>query len=195
MHGYCDFFSVTLEDLKLQADEFGLEGKDSMKFLKEEWWKIQDAKLGKERFEMAAEQKRLELEATEKRLQRERKTEEKLLLEREMGEKRLQREMEEKRLERELEAELQSEKLAARLELERLQLERAKMERENIEARAEVQSAASSQAGQENVAAVTKTPGLPGFVDGKDNLDTDLLRFERYAAIAGWQRDMWAVAY
>ena len=70
------------------------------------------------------------------------------------------------------------------------------MERENIEARAEVQSVASSQAGQENVTAVTKTPGLPGFVDGKDNLDNYdnyLLRFERYATIAGWQRDMWAV--
>ena len=41
--------------------------------------------------------------------------------------------------------------------------------------------------------AVTKTPGLPGFVDGKDNLDNYLLRFERYATIAGWQRDTLAV--
>ena len=101
--------------------------------------------------------------------------------------------MEKKRFERELEAKLQSEKLAAQLELERLQLERAKVERKNIEARAEVQSAASSQAGQDTVAAVTKTPGLPGFVDGKDNLDNYLLRFERYATISGWQRDAWAV--
>ena len=101
--------------------------------------------------------------------------------------------MEKKRLERELEAKLQSEKLAAQLELERLRLERAKVERENIEARAEVQSAVLSQAGQEKVATVTKTPGLPGFVDGKDNLDYYLLRFVRYATIAGWQRDTWAV--
>ena len=63
------------------------------------------------------------------------------------------------------------------------------MKRENIEARAEVQSAASSQARQENVAAVTKTPGLPGFVVRKDNLDNYLSRFERYATIAGWQRN------
>ena len=79
------------------------------------------------------------------------------------------------------------------MELERLQLERAKVERENIEAQAEVQSTTSNQAGQNNVAAVTKTPGLSGFVDGKDNLDNYLLRFERYATIAGWQRDTWAV--
>ena len=140
-------FSVTLEDLKQQADEFGLEGKDRTKFLKEEWPKVQDAKLEKERFEREAEQKRLERE----------------------------KEMEERRFERELEAKLQSEKLAAQLELERLQLERAKMERENIEARAEVQPAASSQPGQNYVVAVTKTPGLPGFVDGKENLDNYLL--------------------
>ena len=77
--------------------------------------------------------------------------------------------------------------------LEKQQLERAKVERKNIEARAEDQSAASSQAGQENVAAVTKTAGLPSFVDKKNNLDNYLLRFERYATIGGWQRDTWNV--
>ena len=74
---------------------------------------------------------------------------------------------------------MQSEKLAAQLELEKLQLERAKVEHENIEARTVVQSTISSEAGQENVTTVTKTPGLPGFVNGKDNLDNYLLRFER----------------
>ena len=33
---------------------------------------------------------------------------------------------------------------------------------------------------------------LPGFVDGKDNLDSYLLRFERYATVAGWERSDWA---
>ena len=63
--------------------------------------------------------------------------------------------MEEKRFEKKLEAKSQSEKLVGQLNLERV-----RMDRENIEARAEVQSAASSQAGQDNVAAVTKNPGL-----------------------------------
>ena len=33
---------------------------------------------------------------------------------------------------------------------------------------------------------------LPGFVDGKDNLDSCLLRFVRYATVAGWERSDWA---
>ena len=71
---YCIFvatgiFSVTLEDSKQQADEFGLEGKDRTKFLKE-WWKMEDAKLEKECFKMEAEQKHLE-SAEEKQLERE----------------------------------------------------------------------------------------------------------------------------
>ena len=96
-------FSVTLEDLKQQADQFGLEGKERTKFLKEEWRKIQDVKLEKKRFER--DKKRLEKEADQKRLQRKREAEE----------KRLEREIEEKRVEKELEAKLQSEKLTAQL--------------------------------------------------------------------------------
>ena len=65
-----------------------------------------------------------------------------------MEKRRLEKERKigEKGLEREQETKLQSEKLAAHLE------------RENIEGRAEVQSAASIQAGQENVVALTKFP-------------------------------------
>ena len=145
--------------------------------------------------------KRLESEAAEMRLQREHEVEEKRLkmeveerrLEKEMEEKRLEREMKEKGFEKELEAKLQSEKLATQLEHEVLQLERAKVKRENMEARAEVQSADSSQTGQENVAGVTKTPLLTGFVDAKNNLDIYLLRFERYAIIAGWWRHTWTI--
>ena len=83
--------------------------------------------------------------------------------------------MEEKRFERKLEAKLQSKKLAAQLEFKRLQLERARVERKNIETQAEVRSVVSSQASQKNVNAVTKTPGLPGFVDG-NCLELSILR-------------------
>ena len=89
-------------------------------------------------------------------------------------ERRLEKERRKKQFKRKLEAKLQPTTLAAQLELERLQLKRARVERENVEARAEVHSAASSQAGQENVAAVTETCGLSSFVDGKDNLDNYL---------------------
>ena len=66
-------FSVTLEDLKQQADEFGLQRKDRTKFLKEEWRKILDAKLEKERFEREAEERRSEKEAEQLRLKKEEK--------------------------------------------------------------------------------------------------------------------------
>ena len=95
-------------------------------------------------------------------------------MEREMEAKRLEREMEGKRLKREPEAKLLSEKPATQLDLERLQLERARVERKNMEARAKVQSAASSQAGQENVVAVIEIPELPGFVDGNNILDLSI---------------------
>ena len=47
---------------------------------------------------------------------------------------------------------------------------------------------ASNQASQKNVGARTMAPVLPAFVDGKDSLDSYLLRFERYATVAGWDR-------
>ena len=37
-----------------------------------------------------------------------------------------------------------------------------------------------------------RTPPLPSFVDRKDNLDEYLLRFERYASVAIWNRSTWA---
>ena len=36
---------------------------------------------------------------------------------------------------------------------------------------------------------MTKSLELPGFEDGKDNLDNYLLQFEKYATFAGLQRD------
>ena len=39
----------------------------------------------------------------------------------------------------------------------------------------------------------TKAPVFLGFVDGKDNLDSYLLRFERYATVVGWERSDWAI--
>ncbi len=38
-----------------------------------------------------------------------------------------------------------------------------------------------------------KLPRLPPFEEGKDNLDAYIQRFERFAEIAGWSEDIWAV--
>ena len=37
-----------------------------------------------------------------------------------------------------------------------------------------------------------RSPDLPHFVDGKDDLDSYLLRFERYATVANWPQTNWA---
>ncbi len=39
-----------------------------------------------------------------------------------------------------------------------------------------------------------KGPKLPAFVDGKDDLDSYLKRFERFATINGWEEYEWATA-
>ena len=74
--------------------------------------------------------------------------------------------------------------------MEKLQLKSERLN-EQRSASSEDQQAALSQASQ-NAVARTEAPVLPGFVDGKDNLDSYLLRFERYATVAGSKRFEWA---
>ena len=38
-----------------------------------------------------------------------------------------------------------------------------------------------------------KSPKLPSFIDEKDELDSYLLCFERYAENASWEKDTWAI--
>ena len=38
-----------------------------------------------------------------------------------------------------------------------------------------------------------KSPKLPSFIDEQDELDSYLLRFERYAENASWEKDTWAI--
>ena len=41
-------------------------------------------------------------------------------------------------------------------------------------------------------ARIARSPELPAFVDGRDDLDNYLLRFEKYATVAGWDKEAWA---
>ena len=68
--------SFTLEELKRQAEEIGLEGKEKTKFLTEGWRRVQEqeaAERAAER-EREAEKERLEREAEKERLEREAQT-------------------------------------------------------------------------------------------------------------------------
>ena len=92
--------------------------------------------------------------------------------------------------ERKLAAEAEAAERRYKLEMEKLRLESERLN-EQRSALSEDQQAAFSQASQ-NAVVRTKASVLPGFVDGKDNLDSYLLHFEGYATVAGWERSDWA---
>ena len=73
----------------------------------------------------------------------------------------------------------------AEIELEKLRIE---LEAKRIEAEIRLEI----QEDRRPMAAGARAPELPSFVDGKDNLDSYLLRFERYATVAEWKKETWA---
>ena len=100
--------------------------------------------------------------------------------------------------ERKIAAEVEERRLAAQAEERRIAAEERKAELEVEKLRLELEARRLSQAqnreqlNQGSVESVVRTPPLPSFVDGKDNLDEYLLRFERYASMAKWNRSTWA---
>ena len=99
-------------------------------------------------------------------------------------ERRIETEAEERRLAAQAEERtIAAEERKAELEVEKLRLE--------FEARRLSQSQNGEQFNQGLVKNVVRTPPLPSFVNGKDNLDEYLLRFERYASVAKWNRSTW----
>ena len=124
---------------------------------------------GEEALKFAAERIDKDIEREERRLERDKEREK----EREEREK----EREEREKERE-----EREKEREEREKER------KHELEKLQYQSEVQST-SRQAANTGL-----TPKLPPFVEGRDEMDSYLLRFERFARAAGWEEDQWAVS-
>ena len=90
------------------------------------------------------------------------------------------------------------------LERERLVAEREKLERE-YEMQIELQDRRhfaemeriTAQRAERPIPAPrdtikARTPKIPAFNEGKDEMDAYLLRFERYATAQGWKRESWA---
>ena len=46
---------------------------------------------------------------------------------------------------------------------------------------------------EQNLYSVVKTPKIPAFDENIDEMDSYLLRFERYATAQRWKRDQWAI--
>ena len=73
------------------------------------------------------------------------------------------------------------------MELEWLQLE---LEAKRLETAA--RPAGIAEEVVRRIARIAQSPELPAFVDGRDDLDNYLLRFKRYATVAGWEKEAWA---
>ena len=101
----------------------------------------------------------------------------------EAEERRLAAQAEERKIAAE-ERRIAAEERKAELEVEKLRLE--------LEARGLSQSQNGEQLNQGSVENVVRTLPLLSFVNGKDNLDEYLMRFERYASVAKWNRSTWA---
>ena len=116
------------------------------------------------------EEKRLEAEreAERKRLEAEREAEQKRL-EAEREEKRLEAEREEKRLEAE-----------RKFELEKLRIQSSQPSTSTTSVSRPIQG--------------PKQPKLPAFIDGKDDLESWMLRFEKFATANNWPKESWAVS-
>ena len=78
--------------------------------------------------------------------------------------------------------------------------EQAKIEAEKELALKELELKAQQSQASTSLAATppprnkdAKSPKLPSFIDEKDELDSYLLRFERYAENASWEKDTWAI--
>ena len=97
-------------------------------------------------------------------------------------------EAEEKRAEREAAAE---EKRAEREAEERkaaMKLERLKLELEAKRLKTAARPAGIAEEEVRRSARIARSPELPAFLDGRDDLDNYLLRFDGNATVAGWKR-------
>ncbi|GFS01617.1 hypothetical protein ElyMa_006426900, partial [Elysia marginata] len=107
------------------------------------------------------------------------------------------KQLEDERIAKREEREAQREEREARREeiKEQAALAEKQIELERLRSANGVQAAspAVSEGSQYVRTAVVKSPRLPCFEDTKDQIDSYLLRFERYANVNGWSRSDWAI--
>ena len=107
-----------------------------------------------------------------------------------LEEKEKERELELERLKLESERELELKRMEFEERKRQMELERLRLEREANRSAGE--GGEANQAGGVRAFGGVNSLDLPHFVDGKDDLDSYLLRFERYATVANWPQTNWA---
>ena len=180
-----------LEDLKRQVEALGLDEKQRNKLITEEWRRMRKAEAEERKLAAQVEERRVAAEAEEQRISAE---EQRIVAEAEAEERRLEAQAEERRIaaeaeERRLAAQAEERRIAAKERKAELEVEKVKV---GIGSEELSQSQHGEQVNEGLVENVVRTPLQPSFVDGKNNLDEYLLRFERYASVAKWNRSTWA---
>ena len=179
--------------LKQEAEDIGFEGKEILEYIKEQ------QKLDREERSAWREERKRADEAEEKRRAHE------------IGFAQIEAAKEQAKIEAakkqaKIEAAKEQAKIEAAKEQAKIEAEAAK-EQAKLEAEKELKiKEMELQAQQAQVTASAslaatpppcnqdaKSPKLPSFIDEKDELDSYLLRFERYAENASWEKDTWAI--
>ena len=191
----------TIENLKAQGEALGYEGDALRAFIKDQQDRLRDERKAqreaqaRER-ELAEAKEARERELAETAAARELKerklAEAKEARERELAETAAARELKEREL-----AEAKAEaKAAHEREIQRMQLQQDIEQKKHIfemERLAAEQNIKPAVQHKEDKTYVTaKTPKIPAFDEGKDEMDSYLLRFERYATAQKWKKEDWA---
>ena len=152
--------------LKQEAEDIGFEGKDILEYVKEQ------QKLDREEKAAWREAQKMQAQADV-----------------ELAKIRAEAEAEEKKRADEIRfAQIEAAKEQAKIEAEK-ELALKELELKAQQSQAGASLAATPPPRNKDA----KSPKLPSFVDEKDELDSYLLRFERYAENASWEKDTWAI--
>ena len=173
----------TIENLKAQGEALGYEGDALRAFIKDQQDRLRDER--KAQREAQAREREL-AEAKEAR-------------ERELAEAAAARELKERELAEAKalkERELAEAKTAHEREIQRMQLQQDIEQKKHIfemeRLAAEQNIKPAVQHKEDKFYVTAKTPKIPAFDEGKDEMDSYLLRFERYATAQKWKKEDWA---
>ena len=154
--------------LKQEAEEIGFEGKDILEYVKEQ------QKLDREERAAWREAQKMQAQADV-----------------ELAKIRAEAEAEERKRADQAEEKKRADEIRfAQIEIEKeLKIKEMELQAQQAQAQATISSATTPPPRNKDA----KSPKLPSFIDEKDDLDSYLLRFERYAENASWEKDTWAI--
>ena len=154
--------------LKQEAEEIGFEGKDILEYVKEQ------QKLDREERAAWREAQKMQAQADV-----------------ELAKIRAEAEAEERKRADQAEEKKRADEIRfAQIEIEKeLKIKEMELQAQQAQAQATISSATTPPPRNKDA----KSPKLPSFIDEKDELDSYLLRFERYAENASWEKDTWAI--